>query len=122
MVLKRITRWCGRRVGWGMRSSWDIFKGIVKWFSLLLIVIIGMMIAAAGQIILLILGGLLAICILFLKGFAWLTYRLMVTTKWFGSQVNEFTETFFNGVMDTFSQEEDFLNREVHLLINIEKE
>jgi hypothetical protein len=82
--MKRIAGWMGRRVGWGMRSSWDIFKGI--------------------------------------KGFAWITYHLMVTTKWFGDHITDYTESFFSNVIDTFTQEEDFLNREVHLLITVEKD
>lgn len=122
MVFKRIVGWLGRRVGWGIRSGWDIFKSFVKWFGICLLVIIGTVLAFMGQFILVILGGIVALCYGFLRLFAWVTYHLMVTTKWFGDHVTDYTETFFSNVIDTFTQEEDFLNREVHLLITVEKD
>ena len=122
MCLKRIAGWCGRRVGWGLRSSWDIFKSIAKWVGLCLIVIIGTVLAFLGQCVLVILGGIVALCVIFLKVFAWITFRLMVTTKWFGEHITDYTENFFSNVIDTFTQEQDFLNQEVHLIVTVKKD
>lgn len=120
LCLKRIVKWSGRRVGWILREGWSAFKGIAKWFGILLLVIIGTLLALVGQVIVVILGGIVALCYAFLRVFAWITFKLMVTTKWFSSQVTDYTDSFFDSIKDTFSQEEDFLRREIHLTINLE--
>lgn len=120
-MIRQIAGWLGRRVGWGLKSSWEIFKGIAKWFGFLLIVIIAAILTSLGQFVLLFLGALGALCLIFLKGFAWLTYRLMIGTRWLGSHVTTFTENFFQGVLDTFKQEEEFLSREIQLTIKLEE-
>jgi len=121
-ILTRVAGWFGRRVGWGIRTSREIIKSILKAIGILLLIIIAALLTFLGQLTLLALGGVVAVCIIFLKGFAWITYHLMVSAKWLGSHVQDFTENFYDGVMDVFTQEEEFLNREVHLLITVEKD
>jgi hypothetical protein len=121
-ILKRIGGWLGRRVGWGVRTTWEIIRSILKALGILILIIIAALLTFMGQLTLLILGGIVAVCLILLKGFAWITYHLMVSAKWLGSHVQDFTETFYDGVMDVFTQEEEFLNREVTLLISVEKD
>ena len=118
-ILKRIGGWLGRRVGWGVRTTWEIIRSILKAIGILCLIIIAAFLTFTGQFVLLILGGIVALCVILLKGFAKITYHLMVGTKWLGSHVQDFTENFYDGVMDVFTQEEEFLNREVTLLITV---
>lgn len=121
-ILKRIAGWLGRRVGWGFRTGWEITRSILKGIAILCLIIIAAFLTFTGQLFLLFLGGIVALCVIFLKAFAWITFKLMEGTKWFGSHLQDFTENFYDGVMDTFTQEEDFLNRDVHLLISVEND
>jgi hypothetical protein len=121
MVFKRIARWFGRRFGWFLNIGWDGFKAFAKWIGILLLIIIGAILTFAGELVLLILGAILTIFIFLLKAFAYVTEKLMVTTKWFGSKLSDFTENFYDGITDIFKKEEELLNREISFIIKAEK-
>lgn len=121
MVITQIFRWWGRRVGWILQELWNGIKAAAKLLGLLLIIIVGTILAFVGQLVLLVLGALVALCIACLKAFAWFTERLMMTTKWFGSKLNDYTESFYGGIAETFREQEDALSDEIALIIRAEK-
>lgn len=121
MVFTQIIRWHGRRIGWVLQEAWDGVKAAIKLIGLLLIIIIGTILAFIGQLILLFLGLLVTLCIGFLKGFAYITQYLMITTKLFGEKLSEWTEAFYEGVGDMFRAQEDILDSEIKLIIKADR-
>lgn len=101
--------------------SYRISARAVYLAGLLLVLIIGITLTFLGNLVLLFLGVLITLLIAVLKGFAVLTEKLIVGTRWFGGHVNQFTENFFQGVTSVFKQEEEYLNQEIILLVKSEK-
>ncbi len=113
MCFRKIFGWFGRRVGWTAHWMWDHWWGLIKWTGILLIVIIGTILNA-------ILTGVVAVMLLLLKGFAWITYKLMVGSKDFGMLVGSYTETFFDNVYDQFQDDEEAIKEQIYVRLHRE--
>lgn len=125
MVFKRIPRWLGRQFGKLLegfgRLSYRITARAVYLGGLLLVLIIGIALTFLGNLVLLFLGALITLLIALLKLLAVASEKLILGTKWFGEHVIEFQKNFFQGITDVFKQEEEFLNREISVLVKSEK-
>lgn len=107
MFFKRMIGWLGRGIGWILRCCWEIIKKLAFYLGLLSIIIIGIILGLLGNIILLFLSLLCSLFLLFLRGFSWLTLRLLIGTKMFGDKVGDYTEAFFGNIKNSFQKEED---------------
>lgn len=121
MVFIQLFRWIGRRIGWVLQESWNGVKALAKFIILLLLIIIGSILAFVGHLVLLLLGLFVSVCIVLLKGFAWFTQKLMVSTSWFGEKLSDCTDAFFGGITEMFDQQEEDLNKEINLIIRAER-
>ena len=118
-LLKSLFRSIGRLLGWFLYNTFVILKRLSRYILILLAVVILGILWLLGHVVLIFLTFLCSVFILFLKGFAWLTVKLLGITKDFGNKLGEYTECFFDGITDIFKKEKQELDSQL-LTIKIE--
>lgn len=118
-MIKSVFRLFGKGIGVLLYNILLFLKRSFRYIVIFLAVIVLGILWLFGHIALILLTFGCSVFVLFLRGFAWLTVKLLGITKDFGEKLGEYTESFFDGITDVFKKEEQELNAQL-LTIRIE--